>query len=42
MVEGKHNQVGVGTYVVDGITYLEALHTANYKFIVHERPRDSK
>jgi hypothetical protein len=33
MVEGKQNETGVVTSVVNGVTYLDELHTKNAKFI---------
>jgi outer membrane usher protein FimD/PapC len=33
MVGGKQNQTGVVTSVVNGVTYLQELHTQNAKFI---------
>ena len=33
MVEGKQDQTGVVTSVVNGVTYLQELHTNNAKFV---------
>ena len=33
MVEGKQDRTGVVTSVVNGVTYLDELHTPNAKFI---------
>ena len=36
MVEGKQDETGVVTSVVNGITYLEELHTKDAKFIIRK------
>jgi len=37
MVEGKQDRTGVVTSVVNGVTYLQELHTKNAKFIFQKR-----
>ena len=33
MVEGKQDETGVVTSVINGVTYLQELHTNNAKFV---------
>jgi hypothetical protein len=42
MVEGKQNRTGVVTSVVDGVSYLQELHTSNAKFILQNGLEGSK
>lgn len=42
MVEGKQDEVGTVTNVVDGVTYLVELHTKNAKFIFDNGTEASK
>ena len=42
MVEGKQGNVGVETFVVDGVTYLGQLQTKQARFVVRETPKDLK
>jgi hypothetical protein len=41
-VEGKSSNVGVVTFVDNGITYLEEFDTANMRFIVQNPPNEHK
>ena len=34
VIEGKQDRIGVVTSVVDGVSYLQELHTSNAKFII--------
>jgi hypothetical protein len=34
VIEGKQDRIGVVTSVVDGVSYLQELHTSNAKFIL--------
>jgi hypothetical protein len=34
VIEGKQHRTGVVTSVVDGVSYLQELHTRNAKFIL--------
>src|SRR5271170_6953506 len=34
VIEGKQDRTGVVTSVVDGVSYLQELHTSNAKFIL--------
>ena len=42
MVEGKQDETGVVTSVVNGVTYLQELHTKDAKFIIQNRIDGSK
>jgi hypothetical protein len=42
VVEGKQDRTGVVTSVVDGVTYLQELHTNTAKFILQNRIEKSK
>ncbi len=42
MVEGKQDRTGVVTSVVDGVSYLQELHTSNARFILQNRIEGSK
>jgi hypothetical protein len=42
MVEERHNEVGVETYALNGITYLQELHTTKETFIVQDPPSGMK
>ena len=42
MVEGKQNTTGVVTSVVNGVTYLQELHTKNARFVIQNRTEGSK
>lgn len=42
MVEGKQVSVGVVTFVVNGVTYLQEFQTKTARFIVQEPPKDLK
>ena len=42
VVEGKQDQTGVVTSVVNGVTYLRELHTKNARFIFLNREDASK
>ena len=41
-VEGKPGDIGVVTFVDNGITYLEEFDTANTRFIVQNPPNAQK
>jgi single-stranded DNA-specific DHH superfamily exonuclease len=41
-VEGKPGDVGVVTFVDNGITYLEEIDTANARFVVQNPPNKKK
>jgi hypothetical protein len=40
--EGKQDRTGVVTSVVDGVSYLQELHTSNVKFILQNGIEESK
>jgi hypothetical protein len=42
VIEGKQDRTGAVTSVVDGISYLQELHTSNAKFILQNRIERSK
>jgi hypothetical protein len=42
MVEGKQETTGAVTSVINGITYLQELHTKNAKFVIQNRMEGSK
>jgi hypothetical protein len=42
MVEGKQETTGVVTSVINGVTYLQELHTRNARFVVQNRTKGSK
>jgi hypothetical protein len=42
MIEGKQERTGVVTSVINGVTYLQELHTKNAKFVVQNRTEGSK
>ena len=42
MVEGKQGRTGVVTSVLNGVTYLDELHTRNAKFIFQNSKENSK
>jgi hypothetical protein len=42
MIEGKQNTTGVVTSVVNGVTYLQELHTKNARFVIQNRTEGSK
>lgn len=42
MVEGKQSQIGTVTSVVNGVTYLNELHTRNAKFVFENGTEASK
>ena len=41
-VEGKPGNIGVVTFVDNGITYLEEIDTANTRFVVQNPPNEQK
>jgi hypothetical protein len=42
VIEGKQDRTGVVTSVVDGVSYLQEIHTSNAKFILQNRIEGSK
>lgn len=42
MVEGKQDTTGVVTSVINGVTYLQELHTKNARFVIQNRPEGPK
>src|ERR1700691_4331813 len=42
VIEEKQDRTGVVTSVVDGVSYLQELHTSNAKFILQNRIEGSK
>ena len=42
VIEGKQDRTGVVTSVVNGVWYLQELHTSNAKFILENRIEGSK
>jgi len=42
MVEGKQETTGVVTSVINGVTYLQELHTRNARFLIQNRTEGSK
>jgi hypothetical protein len=42
VIEGKQDRIGVVTSVVDGVSYLQELHTSNAKFILQNGIEGSK
>lgn len=42
VIEGKQDRTGVVTSVVDGVSYLQELHTSNAKFILQNGTEGSK
>jgi hypothetical protein len=42
VVEGKRDRIGVVTSIVDGVQYLQELHTSNAKFILQNKIEGSK
>ena len=42
VIEGKQDRTGVVTSVVNGVFYLQELHTSNAKFILQNRIEGSK
>ena len=42
MVEGKQDTTGVVTSVINGVTYLQELHTKNVRFVIQNRTEGSK
>ena len=42
VIEGKQDRTGVVTSVVDGVSYLQELHTSNAKFILQNGVEGSK
>ena len=42
VIEGKQDRTGAVTSVVDGVSYLQELHTSNAKFILQNRIEGSK
>jgi hypothetical protein len=42
VIEGKQDRTGVVTSVVDGVSYLQELHTSNAKFILQNGIEESK
>ena len=42
VIEGKQDRTGVVTSVVDGISYLQELHTSNARFILQNGIEGSK
>jgi hypothetical protein len=42
MVEGKQDTTGVVTSVINGVTYLQELHTKNARFVIRNRTEGSK
>ena len=42
VIEGKQDRIGVVTSVVDGVSYLQELHTCDAKFILQNKIERSK
>ncbi len=42
MVERKQDTTGVVTSVINGVTYLQELHTRNARFVIQNRTEGSK
>ena len=42
MVEGRQETTGVVTSVINGVTYLQELHTKNARFVIQNRTEGSK
>jgi hypothetical protein len=42
VIEGKQDRTGAVTSVVDGVSYLQELHTSNAKFILQNEIEGSK
>jgi hypothetical protein len=42
MVEGKQETTGVVTSVINGVTYLQELHTKNARFVIQNRTEGSR
>jgi len=42
LIHEKQSQVGVGTFVVNGVRYLQELDTAKTRFIIQDAPNDLK
>jgi hypothetical protein len=42
MVEGRQDTTGVVTSVINGVTYLQELHTKNARFVIQNRTEGSK
>ena len=42
MVGGKQETTGVVTSVINGVTYLQELHTKNARFVIQNRTEGSK
>ena len=42
IVEGKQDTTGVVTSVMNGVTYLQELHTRNARFVIQNRTEGSK
>ena len=42
VIEGKQDRIGVVTSVVDGVSYLQELHTSDAKFILQNKIERSK
>ena len=42
VIEGKQDRIGVVTSVVDGVSYLQELHTSNAKFVLQNGIEGSK
>jgi hypothetical protein len=42
VVEGNQGRTGLVTSVVDGVTYLQELHTSNATFLLQSRAKTSK
>ena len=42
VIEGKQDRIGVVTSVVDGVSYLQEIHTSNAKFILQHKIEGSK
>ena len=42
VIEGKQDRIGAVTSVVDGVSYLQELHTSNAKFILQNKIEGAK
>src|ERR1039457_6939701 len=42
MVKGKQDTTGVVTSLINGVTYLQELHTKNARFVIQNRTEGSK
>ena len=42
VIEGKQDRTGAVTSVVDGVSYLQEIHTSNAKFILQHKIEGSK